>query len=59
MVLMRNESTWYNTSNSFGKIINKFQNGNIKKRILEMKIKKLQNNLILSKSNLFKWKDAA
>ena len=31
MVLTRTESTWYNTNNSLGEIINKFQDCNIKK----------------------------
>ena len=37
MVLTRNESTPYNTNSSFGEIINKFQNCNIKKNKKETK----------------------
>ena len=33
MVLKKTKSTWYNTNNSFGEIINKFQDSNIKKNI--------------------------
>ena len=47
MVLMRTESTWYNTNNSLGEIINKFQDYNIKKKKnIEgfLKEKKIQNN---------------
>ena len=32
MVLTRTESTQYNTNNSFGEIINKFRDCNIKKK---------------------------
>ena len=28
-MVLRNESTWYNPNNSFGEIINKFQDSNI------------------------------
>ena len=41
MVLTRTESTQYNTDNSFGEVINKFQNCSTKKiRSLERKKKK-------------------
>ena len=45
MVLMRTESIQYNTNSSFGEVINKFQDYNIKKNIrtLERKKKKFQN----------------
>ena len=62
MILTRIECTWYNTNNSFGEIINKFQDCNIKKNILkernfERKNKKTpkQQGFDFIQSGLFKY----
>ena len=49
MVLLRTESTQYNTNNSFGEIIRKFQDYNIKKtyRLLKEKRKNSKTRRIL------------